>query len=63
MVAEIKANFEPLLTQYPSGMRMNASLAAKNFAVKQEYITVGNGAAELIKSLMQYLRGKMLVLD
>lgn len=58
MVAEIKANFEPLLTQYPSGMRMNASLAAKNFAVKQEYITVGNGAAELIKSLMQYLRGK-----
>lgn len=58
MVAEIKANFEPLLTQYPSGMRMNVSLAAKNFAVKQEYITVGNGAAELIKSLMQYLRGK-----
>ena len=58
MVAEIKANFEPLLTQYPSGMRMNASLAAKNFAVKQEYITVGNGAAELIKSLMQYRRGK-----
>ena len=58
MVAEIKANFEPLLTQYPSGIRMNASLAAKNFAVKQEYITVGNGAAELIKSLMQYLRGK-----
>lgn len=58
MVAEIKANFEPLLTQYPSGMRMNASLAAKNFAVKQEYITVGNGAAELIKSLMRFLGEK-----
>lgn len=56
---EIKANFETLLTQYPSGMKVNSLLAAKNFGVHQENILVGNGAAELIKSLMGYLDGKV----
>ena len=55
---EIKANFEKLLTQYPSGMKVNALLAAKNFSVHQENILVGNGAAELIKSLLSYFEGK-----
>lgn len=58
LMDEIKANFEKLLTQYPSGMRVNALLAAKNFGVHQENIVVGNGAAELIKSLMSMLKGK-----
>lgn len=53
LMNEMKANFEKLLTQYPSGMRVNSLLAAKNFSVKQENIVVGNGAAELIKSLME----------
>ena len=57
MTDEIKANFEILLTQYPSGMRVNSLLAAKNFSVKQEQIVVGNGAAELIKSWMSLLHG------
>jgi histidinol-phosphate/aromatic aminotransferase/cobyric acid decarboxylase-like protein/choline kinase len=52
MIDEIKASFEKLLTQYPSGMRVNALLAARNFGVGAENILVGNGAAELIKSLM-----------
>lgn len=56
---ELKANFDVLLTQYPSGMRVNSLLAAKNFGVHQENILVGNGAAELIKSLMGYLKGKV----
>ena len=56
---ELKANFDVLLTQYPSGMRVNSLLAAKNFGVHQENILVGNGAAELIKSLMGYLNGKV----
>lgn len=59
LVDEIKASFEKLLTQYPSGMRVNSLLAAKNFSVHQENILVGNGAAELIKSLMEQLNGKV----
>lgn len=57
LMDEIKANFEKLLTQYPSGIRVNSLLAAKNFNVRQENIIVGNGAAELIKSLMEKLTG------
>ena len=34
-------------------------MAAKNFGVHQENILVGNGAAELIKSLMGYINGKV----
>lgn len=59
MVDELKASFDVLLTQYPSGMRVNALLAARNFEVRQENILVGNGAAELIKSLMGYFSGKV----
>ena len=56
---EIRANFDTLLTQYPSGMRVNSLLAAKNFCVHPGNILVGNGAAELIKSLMGYLDGRV----
>lgn len=58
LLDEIKANFEKLLTQYPSGMQVNALLAAKNFNIHQPNIVVGNGAAELIHALMQELQGK-----
>lgn len=53
MVDEIKSNFEVLMSEYPSGMRVNSLLAAKNFGLRQEHVVIGNGAAELIKSLMQ----------
>lgn len=59
LMDEIKASFEKLITQYPSGMRVNSLLAAKNFGVHQENILVGNGAAELIKSLMTDFTGKL----
>ena len=59
MKDELRANFDTLLTEYPSGMRVNSLLAAKNFNVHQESILVGNGAAELIKSLMSHLDGKV----
>ncbi|MDO4614377.1 MAG: aminotransferase class I/II-fold pyridoxal phosphate-dependent enzyme [Lachnospiraceae bacterium] len=59
MEEEMKASFHELLTQYPSGMRVNAQLAAKNFGVHEEHILVGNGAAELIKALMENLEGKV----
>lgn len=54
---EMKANFETLLTEYPSGMYVNSLIAGKCFGVKQEYIVPGNGAAELIKCLMENLDG------
>ena len=59
MKDELRANFDTLLTEYPSGMHVNSLLAAKNFNVHEENILVGNGAAELIKSLMGYLSGKV----
>lgn len=59
MIEEMKANFEPLLRDYPSGMSVNSLLAAKYFSLKHDYVVVGNGAAELIKSLMGYLSGRV----
>ncbi|MCR4877529.1 MAG: aminotransferase class I/II-fold pyridoxal phosphate-dependent enzyme [Clostridiales bacterium] len=58
MTEEIRASLETLLTEYPSGMGVNSLLAAKNFGVRAENILVGNGAAELIRSLMGMLQGK-----
>ena len=57
MMDEIKSNFETLLTQYPSGMQVNSRLAMKNFGVDESEIVIGNGAAELIKHLMERLGG------
>lgn len=58
MKDEMKANFDTLLTEYPSGMHVNSLLAAKSFGVAKENILIGNGAAELIKGLMGMLDGK-----
>ena len=62
MMEEMKSNFDVLVTQYPSGMRVNALLAAKNFGVSPEHIVIGNGAAELIKELMKTFSGKLGVI-
>ena len=56
---ELAASFQRLLTEYPSGQRVNSLLAAKDFGVKQDYIAVGNGAAELIKVLFEQVLGKV----
>lgn len=57
LVDEMQASFETLLTQYPSGMQVNSLLAAKNFGIHREHIVVGNGAAELIKCLVEKMEG------
>lgn len=62
LLDEIKANFERLICEYPSGQEINALLAAKYFGLHKEDICVGNGAAELIKSLMESVRGKVGVI-
>lgn len=59
---EIRANFDVLLSEYPSGMRINSLLIAKYFHIDRRYAVAGNGAAELIKSLMQYLQGRVGVI-
>lgn len=59
MMSELKANFDRLLRDYPSGMRVNSLLAGKYFGIRQDYVCVGNGAAELIKELMESLDGKL----
>lgn len=56
---ELKANFEVLLGEYPSGMCINSLLVAKYFHIRKEYTVVGNGAAELIKLLMEGMSGKV----
>lgn len=59
---ELRANFDTLLTEYPSGMYVNSLLAGKCFGVRQDYVVPGNGAAELIKSLMGRLEGNLGVI-
>ena len=53
MKVELRANFDILLTEYPSGMKVNTLIASKCFGVNEDYIVPGNGAAELIKILME----------
>ena len=40
-------------------MEVNSLIAAKNFGLHKNQIVVGNGAAELIKSLMENFTGKL----
>ncbi len=59
LLDEIKASFENLIQQYPSGIEVNNLLVAKYFGLRKENVVVGNGAAELIKSLMEKIPGKI----
>lgn len=56
---ELKYNFNTLLEQYPSGLTVNSNLCAKIFGVNKEHIVVGNGAAELIKSVIENFNGNI----
>ena len=58
MKDELRNNFDTLLTEYPSGMKVNTLIASKCFGVSEPYIVPGNGAAELIKILMEDTQGK-----
>ena len=59
MKDELRSNFDTLLTEYPSGMKVNTLIASKSFGVSELYIVPGNGAAELIKVLMEGMDGKV----
>ena len=62
MKDELRSSFDTLLTEYPSGMFVNSLLAGKYFGIRQDYVVVGNGAAELIKSLMEQTAGRIGVI-
>lgn len=62
MKEEMKANFDNLLTEYPSGMGVNSMLIGKYFNIRPEYACAGNGAAELIKSLVERIEGNIGVI-
>lgn len=57
IIDEMEVNFRTLVSEYPAGMNVNSMLASECWNIKQEYIIPGNGAAELIKALMENLEG------
>ena len=59
LMNEIKANLERLITESPSGMRVVSLLAAKVIGVDENEIVVGNGASEIIKSVIEESNGKI----
>lgn len=61
MVEEMKASFEVLMSQYPSGAAQQSLLAAKIWNILPDQVVVGNGAAELISSLGKILNGKCAI--
>lgn len=59
IIDEMEANFRTLAGQYPSGMKVNTLLASKCWGIREDWIIPGNGAAELIKALMEQLPGTL----
>lgn len=59
IIKEMQDFFPILVSEYPSGMAVNSQLASGCWGIKQEYVIPGNGAAELIKALMENLEGKV----
>jgi histidinol-phosphate/aromatic aminotransferase/cobyric acid decarboxylase-like protein len=59
IIDEMQANFRTLVAEYPSGMKVNTLLASKCWGIREDYIVPGNGAAELIKAMMELLPGTL----
>lgn len=58
MVEQMRYSYAQLLCGYPSGMYVQKLMAGKMFGVREEYLLVGNGAAELINTLGRTMGGK-----
>jgi len=59
MIEEIKSSIDKLISNYPSGIEVNSLIAGKYYGLKKEHICPGNGASELINSLMKTVEGKV----
>lgn len=62
IIKEMQDFFPVLVSEYPSGMGVNSRLASECWGIKEEYTIPGNGAAELIKALMENLKGRVGVI-
>lgn len=62
MQNEMKAYFHDLLSDYPSGQNVQNLLAGKMFGIDENNILVGNGAAELIRTLSGVISGSVGVI-
>lgn len=63
LIDEVESNFKTLLMQYPSGQKVDSTISSNIFGVKEEYIILGNGAAELIKALLDIQTGTMGIIE
>lgn len=63
LIDEVESNFKTLLMQYPSGQKVDSTISSNIFGVKDEYIILGNGAAELIKALLDIQTGTMGIIE
>lgn len=61
MVDQMKFFYQELLTQYPSGMKIQKLNAARMLEVDEDYLLIGNGAAELIAVLGRQITGRLSV--
>lgn len=62
MISEFQGNAKRLIVDYPSGLKVNSSLVAKYYDIPDDEIIIGNGAAELIKALLETVTGKLGVI-
>lgn len=61
LLEKIKYFSRDLITKYPSGRSIENINASRIFNVIENEIIVGNGSAELIKSLGRFLSGKLML--
>lgn len=61
MIDELKANMSRLISEYPSGMRVNALIMAKNLGQTEQdvRVAVANGIEEIIQSIMNVTMGRV----
>ena len=61
MLDEMIHSFSPLLSQYPSGQKVIKTAMASLLECSEEYVCVGNGAAELIRILCGDISGRCFI--
>ena len=59
MIKEIKNSFTDILVKYPSGQSIDKILIANTFNLEENQVLLGNGAAELINTLIPTLKGEI----
>lgn len=52
-IQEFHDNLNRLVIDYPSGLKVNSQLVGDYYSIDEENIVIGNGAAELIKVLLE----------